>query len=92
MKLAHRVQKLERLDALTRPNSPLERFQRAFNEAAFRLTGRTDDRIPLESAAFHAVLEDLRPFVEKLSSADLASLITEYERIVLGSVAEVRTG
>jgi hypothetical protein len=70
----------------------MERFQHAFNEAAFRLTGRTDHRIPLDCAAFHAVLDDLRPFVLNLSSVDLKSLITEFERIVSGSVAEVRTG
>jgi hypothetical protein len=83
VKLEHRIQNLERLDALAHPPSPMDRFQRALNEAAIRLTGKRADLIGHDITARALVMDDLKEsFVRKLNDADLASLITEMERIV----------
>ena len=82
MKLAHRVQKLERLDGLARPSSSMDQLQRALNEAAVRLTGKAANQIAHDDPALEVVLNDLQEsFVRKLSDADLESLTTDLERI-----------
>jgi hypothetical protein len=40
--MTRRVRHLERLEALARPSTPMERFQLALNEAAVRLTGKRE--------------------------------------------------
>ena len=82
MKLVHRVQKLERMEALVRADSPMGRYQQTVNEAAVRLTGKTINQIEHDVAARERVLDDVQEsFVRKLSDGDLATLITELERI-----------
>jgi hypothetical protein len=82
MKLAHRVQMLERLEGLARPASSMDQLQRALNEAAVRLTGTAANQIAHEDLALDLVLNDLQEsFVRKLSDADLESLTTDLERI-----------
>lgn len=76
MRLAHRVRQLERLDALARPSSPMERLQRALNESKLRVTGNSS------GPANEAVLNDLaETFTKKLSHTELASFIEELERL-----------
>jgi hypothetical protein len=85
MKIAHRVLKLERLETLARPSSSMDRLQWALNEAAVRLTGKAANQIAHDDPALDLVLNDLQEsFVRKLSDADLASHITELERIAFG--------
>ena len=71
----------------------MERFQRALNEAAVRLTGKSTDLVARDGLALELVMDDLQDsFVRKLSDADLANLITELEGIAFGSVAEGSRG
>lgn len=93
MKLALRVRHLERMEAMARPSSPMERFQRALNEAAVRLTGKSTDLVARDGPALELVMDNLQDsFVGKLSDAALANLITELEGIAIGSVAEGSRG
>jgi hypothetical protein len=85
MKIAQRVKKLERLEVLARPSSSMDQLQRALNEAAVRLTGKAANQIAHDDPALDLVLNDLEEsFVRKLSDADLASHLTELERIAFG--------
>ena len=82
MRLANRVQKLERTEVLKRHLLPLDQFQRALNDAAVRVTGRSLDSIQEDERAMERVMGDLQEsFVRKLSDADLESLTTDLERI-----------
>jgi hypothetical protein len=72
------VQKLERTEVLKRHLLPLDQFQRALNDAAVRVTGKSLDSIQEDER----VMGDLQEsFVRKLSDADLESLTTDLERI-----------
>ena len=83
MRLAHRVQKLERMAGTMWPLSPMDRLQTALNDAAIRLTGRDFIFGPGEQPALTLILEDVQEsFVRKLSDGDLASLMAELETIV----------
>ena len=82
MRLANRVQKLERTEVLKRHLLPLDQFQRALNDAAVRVTGKSLDSIQEDERAMERVMGDLQEsFVRKLSDADLESLTTDFERI-----------
>ena len=82
MRLANRVQKLERTEVLKRHLLPLDQFQRALNDAAVRVTGKSLDSIQEDERAMERVMGDLQEsFVRKLSDADLESLTTDLERI-----------
>jgi hypothetical protein len=82
MRLAHRVRQLERLEALGRPSSPLERALRAFDEASFRLTGKCFNEIS-DDATRELVRQDLDQFfMRHFSEADLDSCIAECERMI----------
>jgi hypothetical protein len=76
------VQKLERTEVLKRHLLPLDQFQRALNDAAVRVTGKSLDSIQEDERAMKRVMGDLQEsFVRKLSDADLESLTTDLERI-----------
>jgi hypothetical protein len=76
------VQKLERTEVLKRHLLPLDQFQRALNDAAVRVTGKSLDSIQEDERAMERVMGDLQEsFVRKLSDADLESLTTDLERI-----------
>jgi hypothetical protein len=82
MRLANRVQKLER----ARPPSLLEPLQRALDDSSFRLTGRDLNSILGDEAAVDRVIDDVHcSFTQKLSESGLASLIPELERISSGA-------
>jgi hypothetical protein len=82
VRLANRVQKLERTEVLKRHLLPLDQFQRALNDAAVRVTGKSLDSIQEDERAMERVMGDLQEsFVRKLSDADLESLTTDLERI-----------
>ena len=82
MRLANRVQKLERTEVLKRHLLPLDQFQRALNDAAVRVTGKSLESIQEDERAMERVMGDLQEsFVRKLSDADLESLTTDLERI-----------
>jgi hypothetical protein len=93
MKLAQRVQKLERLEVQVRPSSSLDQLKRALNEAAVRFIGKSADLISHDDPALETVLNDLQEsFVWKLSDADLASLTLVLERIAfVGETGAVDT-
>jgi hypothetical protein len=91
MSLATRLLKLERTAALTLSCSPLEQFQRAFWEAAVRLTGKRADLISDDDPALDQVIKDVQDsFVRKLNAASTESLINELERIAFGGDVEAR--
>jgi hypothetical protein len=76
------VQKLERTEVLKRHLLPLDQFQRALNDAAVRVTGKSLESIQEDERAMERVMGDLQEsFVRKLSDADLESLTTDFERI-----------
>jgi hypothetical protein len=76
------VQKLERTEVLKRHLLPLDQFQRALNDAAVRVTGKSLESIQEDERAMERVMGDLQEsFVRKLSDADLESLTTDLERI-----------
>jgi hypothetical protein len=76
------VQKLERTEVLKRHLLPLDQFQRALNDAAVRVTGKSLDSIQEDERAMERVMGDLQEsFVRKLSDADLESPTTDLERI-----------
>jgi hypothetical protein len=82
VRLANRVQKLERTEVLKRHLLPLDQFQRALNDAAVRVTGKSLESIQEDERAMERVMGDLQEsFVRKLSDADLESLTTDLERI-----------
>lgn len=82
MRLANRVQKLERTEVLKCHLLPLDQSQKALNDAAVRVTGRSLDSIQKDERAMERVMSDLQEsFVRKLSDADLESLTTDLERI-----------
>ena len=91
MRLANRVQKLERTEVLKRHLSPLDQFQRALNDAAVRLTGRDLSFVLGDEPTLEQVMDDLQDsFFRKLSDADLARLTAELERIAFaGDTAAV---
>ena len=90
MRLTSRVRKLERAMALIGPVSALQRLQYALDDAAVRLTGRDLNSILGDQAAVDRVIDDVQcSFTQKLSEADLASLIPELERIASGGAPGV---
>jgi hypothetical protein len=89
MRLAHRIPQLERVRVLARLSTPVDRFQRAFNEAAVRLAGKCFDRIAGDDAAVNLVLNDLsQPFIRELADNDLETLMAELARIAFGDDTE----
>ena len=82
MRLAHRLRQLGRMHGLKRAPSPMEQFQRAFDEASIRLTGKCGDQIAGDDAAVDLVMYDLgQSFIRTLTDADLATLAAEFERL-----------
>jgi hypothetical protein len=64
----------------------MDRMQRAFNEAALRLTGKSADLIGNDRPTFDLVLNDLEEsYIQKLSAADLASHLAELQRTLSGN-------
>jgi hypothetical protein len=67
----------------------MDRFQRALNDAAVRLTGTEFGSIPNDGPAQELVLEEVHEsFIRKLSDADLAVVMRELERIAFGGDTE----
>jgi hypothetical protein len=60
VRLANRVQKLERTEVLKRHLLPLDQFQRALNDAAVRVTGKSLDSIQEDERAMERVMGDLQ--------------------------------
>jgi hypothetical protein len=86
VRLANRVQKLERTEVVKRHLLPLDQFQRALNDAAVRLTGRDLSFVLGDEPTLERVMDDLEySLIRKLSDADLESLIREMKRIVSGN-------
>jgi len=74
-----RLSKLERNPALKSRLSLYERFLRAVDVSARRLTGRP--RKELDSEALDLVLDDVeRSFLDRLSIGDISSIRAEVER------------
>ena len=89
MRLVHRIRQLERVRALAGPSTPMERFQRALDEASVRLTGKCFDQISGDDAAVDLVLNDLgQSFVRELGDSELETLTAELARIAFGGDAE----
>ena len=83
--LQRRVEKLERTEILKRHLPPMEQLQTALNDAAVRLTGKDFSFVQCDETAMVLVMNELRDsFLEKLSVADLDSLIAQLERIAFG--------
>jgi hypothetical protein len=87
MRLAHRVRHLERLEGLAPGSSPLERFQRALNEAALRLTGKCADELSGEAADL-VISQLTTSFFGQLNEVDMEALTIDLERIAFGGDAE----
>jgi hypothetical protein len=87
IRLVHRVQQLERVKALARPCTPVDRFQRALEEASVRLTGKCADQLSDQSREL--VMSDLREsFFRQLSETDSETLMTELAKIAFGDDTE----
>jgi hypothetical protein len=87
MSLVHRLRQLERVKALARPCTPVDRFQRALDEASVRLTGECADQLSDQSREL--VMSDLREsFFRQLSETDSETLMTELAKIALGDDTE----
>jgi hypothetical protein len=84
-RLQRRVEKLERTELLKCHLSPLERLQRALDEAAVRLTGRDLSFVQGDEPTTELVANDLQDsFMKDLSDVDLANLISALEPIAFG--------
>jgi hypothetical protein len=89
MRLVHRVRQLERVKALARPCTPVDRFQRALDEASVRLIGKCFDRIAGDDAAVNFVLNDLsQSFIRELADNDLETLSAKLAQIAFGDDTE----
>jgi hypothetical protein len=89
MRLSTRVAKLERLRTLTSASSPMERFQRAFNNTAIRLTGKGADQLAHDSADL--VLKEMgESYFRTLSDSDAEQLRAALEEIAFGDDLEAR--
>ncbi len=78
--LFRRVTKLEHDDVIVGRMSPMARFMAAWDESARRLTGRRYESIVGDKALVERTLDDLATwYIPKLSNADLATLIAEFE-------------
>jgi hypothetical protein len=89
--LQRRVQKLERTEMFKRHLPPLERFQRALNEAALRLAGKDISLVQIDEPAMVLVMDEVRDtFLGKLNAADLDNLRAELETIAFGDDTAAR--
>jgi hypothetical protein len=87
MRLVHRVRQLERVRALARPCTPMDRFQRALNESSVRLTGKCADQ--LSDQTRELVMSDLREsFFRQLSEVESESLMAELAWLAFGEDTE----
>ena len=86
MSLVHRLRQLERVKALARPCTPVDRFQRALDEASVRLTGECADQLSDQSREL--VMSDLRESFRQLSETDSETLMTELAKIAFGDDTE----
>ena len=87
MSLVHRLRQLERVKALARPCTPVDRFQRALDDASVRLTGKRSSHLSDQSR--EQVMSDLREsFFRQLSETDSETLMTELAKIALGDDTE----
>jgi hypothetical protein len=78
--LLRRVSKLEGNEVLTGPPSIIDRLEAAFDQAAFRLTGRSRAALANDSVREAAVSEEVRKeFIAHLDSADLKALMAALE-------------
>ena len=60
----------------------MERLDRAFNEAAIRITGKSGDQIAGDDAAVDLVMADLgQHFIRPLDDAELATLAEEFKQL-----------
>jgi len=84
MRLANRLQRLERTDLLRRRLSPMDQFERALDQATFRLTGKGSAAIA-DGTILERVMEELSvSFFPKLGAAALEQFTAELERLVFG--------
>ena len=90
MRVANRVQKLERSGAFKGAATIFTRYEEALQDAAYRVTGRAVDWNRVDDEVRRRIDEDVNSsFIRKLSTEELEALVEEMDRIASGGSVAV---